>query len=259
MIRAQEHDKVDVVDTQEKADKVPNTSTSTQTISTGPVSINYEFAPAPTKERVSYSIGIQTTEPWSPIRPNRSTDGFSDSEADQSPSLLHTPRKSKRLSRREREREEELRQNLRQEIMTELKSIEAPASKNPTVENGHNFPLRLLNDEEASAVTSSEDFLDFVERSSKVIEKALDQEYDILADYAIGGFNGLDEDDDEGYASSRVRKSRRIKEIAQFYDERWSKKRMISDINFSLRVYPFSDQTIMYITKGFTSSFPNSC
>ena len=86
-------------------------------------------------------------------------------------------------------------------------------------------------------MTNSEDFLDFVERSSKVIEKALDQDYDVLADYALDGTNGIDEDEDEGYGNSKGRKGRRIKQIAQFYDERWNKKRMISDLNFSSKVY----------------------
>ena len=84
-------------------------------------------------------------------------------------------------------------------------------------------------------MTSSGDFVEFVERSSKVIERALDQEYDILADYALGGVNGLD-DDDDGFGATRGGKGRRIKEVAQFWDERWSKKRMISDISFSPKV-----------------------
>jgi len=74
--------------------------------------------------------------------------------------------------------------------------------------------------------------MDFVERSSKVIERALDEEYDILADYALSGENGVEDDDDE-YGNTRGKGRRRVKEIAQFYDERWSKKRMISDISFS--------------------------
>ena len=88
-----------------------------------------------------------------------------------------------------------------------------------------------MNDDELNAVTSSDDFLDFVEKSSKVIERALDEEYDILADYELGGMNANDEEDDE-YGNKR----RGIKEITQFYDERWSKKRTISDLSFSPKV-----------------------
>lgn len=139
---------------------------------------------------------------------------------------------SKRMSRRERTREEELRENIRKEIEEELKATRDLVTDGPVKTSQPekaNFPARNLTSEELNAVTSSDDFMDFVERSSKVIERALDQEYDILADYQLSGENGV-EDDDE-YSTGRGR--RRVKEVAQFYDERWSKKRMISDINFS--------------------------
>ena len=244
--------------TQEKVPQTQNASAATQTLSTAPVFINYEFTPSPKIERLSYSVGIQTTEPRSPPRRNKSTDGLSDSDGDQSPSIMRSPRNSKRLSRREREREDELRQNLRREIEAELKAVKDPTSKNSLGEGEQKYPARTLSGEEMNAVTSSEDFLDFVERSSKVIEKALDQEYDILADYAVGSFNGIDEDEDEGYASSRGKKSRRIKEIAQFYDERWSKKRMISDICFSPKVCLLPGRAPIHTADCFTFSFPNS-
>ena len=69
-----------------------------------------------------------------------------------------------------------------------------------------------------------------------MIEKALDQDYDVLADYGLDGLEGLNDEEDEGYSKSKARKGRRIKEVAQFYDERWSKKRMISDLGFSPKV-----------------------
>lgn len=194
--------------------------------------------PAQKPETISYSIGIQTTEPWSPPRHHRSaTDGLSDSDDDHSPSVIRTPKASKRLSRREKDREDELRRNLRREVEEELKAVKHPTSGGFISQGTQlNFPIRGLTGEELNAVTSSEDFLDFVERSSKVIERALDQEYDVLADYAVDGLNGVDDDDDEGYASSHGKRGMRLKEVAQFYDERWSKKRMISDINFSPKV-----------------------
>ncbi len=98
------------------------------------------------------------------------------------------------------------------------------------------YPARALTEEELNAVTSSEDFLDFVDRSSKVIEKALDQDYDVLVDYGMDGLRGVDEEEDEGYASFKGRKGRRMKEVTQFYDERWSRKRMISDLGYSPKV-----------------------
>ena len=214
-------------------------STATQTLSTIEVSSNYETPPAPTSkvEVVSYSIGIQTTEPWSPAGREGSRDNFSDSDTEHSPSATRAPRASKRASRREREREEELRRNLRREIEEELKAIKDPITADSNGQSAEQrFPARALTGDEMNAVTSSDDFADFLERSSKVIERALEQEYDVLANYAPEGFGDQSDDEDEGYGSLRGKKGRRVREIAQFYDERWSKKRMISDINFSPKV-----------------------
>lgn len=207
------------------------TSTATQTISTAPISTNYEFAPVTNYETLSYSKGIQTAETWSPQGRSRTSDGLSGSESDRS-----TSRKAKRLSRREREREEELRQSLRREIEEELKAVKEPMTNGAAAAAQPKYPARALTEEELNAVTSSEDFLDFVDRSSKVIEKALDQDYDVLVDYGMDGLRGVDEEEDEGYASSKGRKGRRMKEVTQFYDERWSRKRMISDLGYSPKV-----------------------
>lgn len=212
-------------------------SVATQTLSTAEVTINYETPPASKLETLSYSIGIQTTEAWSPPGHRDPTEDLSNSDADFSPTKTRPHKSSKRLNRREREREDELRRNLRQEIEEELK---ATVYSSTTLLDGEaataKFPARALTGDEMNAVTSSDDFADFLERSSKVIERALDQEYDVLANYAPEGLNELDDDEDEGYASSKGKNGRRMKEIAQFYDERWSKKRMISDINFSPKV-----------------------
>lgn len=206
-----------------------------QTLSIGPLTTVYETLSSPKPEILTYSKGVQTSEPWSP--PKQWSHG-SDSEADESPTRVKTPRAAKRLSRRERERDEELRQNLRKEIEEELKALQQLGPDTTTVASlsQQNFPARTLTNEELNAVTSSEDFLDFVERSSKVIERALEQEYDILADYALGGMNGLDDEDDR-FGATGTKKGRRIKEVAQFWDERWSKKRMISDLGFSPKVH----------------------
>lgn len=214
---------------------VHTVSAGTQTLSTAPVQTNFEFLPAPTKAATkleTYSKGVQTSEPWSSPQQSRSSGGLSDSERDRSPSASLSP-KAKRLSRRQREREEQLRQNLKREIEEELRAVKDLSIDGPIPTGQAKFPARDLTDEEVNAVTASDDFLDFIERSSKVIEKALDQDYDVLADYALDGATGVDEDDDEGYGRSTGKKGRRIKQVAQFYDERWSKRRMISDMNFS--------------------------
>lgn len=197
-------------------------STSTQTLSSAPVTTIYEVAPSRKIDVPTYNKAIQTSEPWPPHRRDRSNDRFPDSDSDQ---IVRSPRASKRLSRREREKEEELRQKLRREIEEELKAVKDPGLENPATAAEPNFPARALSEEELKAVTSSDDFLDFVERSTKVIERALDEDYDLLANYAIDGLEDVGNDDDVG-----------IREIIQFYDQRWSKKRMISDLGFSPKV-----------------------
>lgn len=182
----------------------------------------YEVAPARKIDIPTYNKAIQTSEPWPPHRRDRSNDRFPDSDSDQ---IVRSPRTSKRLSRREREKEEELRQKLRREIEEELKAVKDPVLESIAAAAEPNFPARALTEEELKAVTSSDDFLDFVERSTKVIERALDEDYDLLANYAIDGLEDVGNDDDVG-----------IREIIQFYDQRWSKKRMISDLGFSPKV-----------------------
>lgn len=208
-----------------------------QTLSIAPLATVFEYDGEPRKEKeiITYSKGVQTSTDWSPPRARGA--GGSDSERDDSPT--RSPR-AKRLSRRQKERDEEIRANLKKEIEEEIKaaqqaSIDAGAGQTASKEN---FPFKTLTNEELAAVENSEDFAGFVERSTKVLERALDQQlgYDILADYAIGGVN-VDEED-EGYGSSGGKKGRRIKEVAQFWDERWSKKRMISDLGFSSKVLP---------------------
>ncbi|KAJ9299941.1 hypothetical protein DTO217A2_8047 [Paecilomyces variotii] len=199
------------------------TSAATQTVATGPIPEATESAPETKQETLTYSKAVQTDEWQQPRR--ESIDG---SVASGDDDFQETTRANKRLSRRERERDEEIREKLRKEIEEEIQAAKQLSDPTAAQSSQLRYPLRTLTDDELNAVTSSGDFLDFVERSSKVIERALDEEYDVLADYELGGINGEDEEEEE-YGKKR----RGIKEVAQFWDERWSKKRMISDISFS--------------------------
>ena len=161
--------------------------------------------------------------------------GLTDSEGERSPSKARTPKAKKRLSRRERECEEELRERLKREIEIEIRSLGESRTEVLASRTDDETAVQSLKAEDLAALASNNEFLSFVERSSKVAERRLDQEYDILADYALAGLGEVS-DDDEHLRMSEGKKSHSIKEIAQFYDERWSKKRMISDVNFSPKV-----------------------
>lgn len=162
----------------------------------------YDAPPSPVPEIITYNKDVQTMGTWTePMEENH--------ESVLSP-----------------EKVEEVRQRLREEIEEELR--QAAELKKAEVEEGkvgESVFARELSEEEKSAIMTSNDFLDFFERSSKVVERALDMEYDVLADYGSGV--GAEDDDQAG---------RRLKEVIQFYDERWSKKRQISDLHFSPKV-----------------------
>ena len=197
-------------------------ATDAQPLSLAELQTVYEIPVEAKPEIITYSKGVQTTEPWQPDQSQ--IDGEFVNEAD---GLSSSPsRRRRKLSQRERElEEEEIRQRLRQEIEEELRALKMDEPEETEKER---FPIRALAPEELNAVTSSNDFLDFVERSSKVIERALDEEYDLLADYALQA-RDLEEDDE--YVG---RRGRRVKEVAQFdLQDVMGKKRMISDIDFS--------------------------
>ncbi|KHO00105.1 cytoplasmic dynein 1 intermediate chain 2 [Metarhizium album ARSEF 1941] len=218
-------------------------------LSTAPLTTVYECPPSPVKEVFSYSKGVQTSDEWpSPAR-NRAQSTVSDSD-DLTTGTTNSP--NKRQSRRERDREEQLRQKIREEVEAELRAAKeslADGTSTAPPAASANYPSRELTAEELEAVTRSEAFVDFLEQSTKVIERAIDHEtYDILTDYALQGKD--QDDDDEESGNSGGRGSHRIKEVVQFFDDRWSKKRMISGIDFSPK---FSELLLASYTKNPTA------
>ncbi|KAK4545636.1 hypothetical protein LTR36_002589 [Oleoguttula mirabilis] len=214
----------DVVDTPVR--KYQDAVTDTQTLSFAALTTVYEIPVETKPEVITYSKGVQTSEAW-----QSGDDGVVEGEGEADGGTRSPGRRRRRyLSERERELEEEaIRQRLRQEIEEELRALSLDESVDKDKER---FPARSLAPEELNAVTSSNDFLDFIERSSKVIERALDEEYDVLADYAQQARSA--EDDDEDAANYTGRKGRRIKEIASFdLTDPMGKKRMISALDFS--------------------------
>ncbi|KGQ11891.1 hypothetical protein BBAD15_g2372 [Beauveria bassiana D1-5] len=163
-------------------------------LSTVPLTTVYECPPSPVKEIFSYSKGVQTTDGWtSPARPRSQS---LQSDQDDVSGSMTSP--SKKLSRRERDREEELRQKIRDEVEEELRATRERLADGAEAQQSSatNYPIRELTSEELGAVTRSDEFVEFLEQSTKVIERAIDQEtYDILTDYSLQG-KDLDKEDD---------------------------------------------------------------
>lgn len=202
-------------------------SSQTQTQSIEPLETVAVNPSVPKREEVaSYSTGIQTTESW-PLAGDESQ-----SEADHGDDGYSHARKryGKRGTRLQREqREEDLRKQLRQEIEQEMQQQPDEVTKNGTT-NGFkpNGPSssRSLTTAEMATLARSAPFEAFIEKSSKVVERALEQDYDILADYSLEDHLALRN-------GETTEESRSLRQLTQFYDERWSKRRMISDIDFS--------------------------
>lgn len=217
-------------------------------LTTVPLTTVYQCPPSPVKEVFSYSKGVQTTDEWT--LPNRPRAQSLLSNNDDIPGPTSSP--SKRLSRRERDREEELRQQIREEIAEELRATKeflTDGVVSPDAFMSTNNLSRNLTTEELDALAQSDEFIDFLDKSTKVIERALEQEtYDILTDYALQGQDVDDEDEESGNTGGRGK--HRVKEVAQFFDERWSKKRMISGIDFSPK---FSELLLASYTKNPTA------
>lgn len=70
----------------------------------------------------------------------------------------------------------------------------------------------------------SEDFRKFVTRAGRVIERAIAENVDIYTDY-IGGADGEETNDERSHA--------RLSLNREFYDDRWSKNRCITDMDWS--------------------------
>jgi dynein intermediate chain len=113
--------------------------------------------------------------------------------------------------------ETELRARILAEMANE-KSLEAQL-KDEELQKG-------LSADELQAVYASTDFTSFLEGSTKIVQRALSDGYDYLRDYTVsGGEGGLDEHE-----------GRRVRLVCAFGDERWTKNRSVTDVDWSPKV-----------------------
>jgi len=87
--------------------------------------------------------------------------------------------------------------------------------------------IRELSEEEKQMIILSEDFQRFIDRAGRIMERALGESVDIYADYSgIMGDDGIDE-----------KSNQRISLNRWFFDERWSKNRCVTSLDWSQQ-YP---------------------
>ncbi|ORX56626.1 hypothetical protein BCR36DRAFT_580934 [Piromyces finnis] len=79
-----------------------------------------------------------------------------------------------------------------------------------------------FSEEEKKNIMSSDGFKDFFDNSTKIVERALDESYDIMIDYRID--NAVEDD--------KVNDNT-LKLLSSFYSEEWTKDRTVTDMDWS--------------------------
>jgi dynein intermediate chain len=74
-------------------------------------------------------------------------------------------------------------------------------------------------------IQKSQEFVEFVDISTKLVERALNEKYDFMKDYTLG----IDTENDET-------SGKHVKFVCKFWDEKWCKNRSVTDVNWSLKV-----------------------
>lgn len=87
--------------------------------------------------------------------------------------------------------------------------------------------VKDLTEDEKKQILISEDFQSFFSRTTRIVERVLaENDDDVYVDYAGGDNEGKDEDQLAG---------ERLKLTRQFFDERWSKHRTITSLDWSIQ------------------------
>ncbi|KAK9263960.1 WD40-repeat-containing domain protein [Lipomyces tetrasporus] len=158
------------------------------------------------EEKITYSKEVQTAESWITEEP-------------QYECAQHDALSASDLG----EFQEKVRERLRREVEEEL-YLQQKSRDRLNVEyepSARKINIKELRPEVKSDLLQSVEFLQFIERSSKIVERVLDDDYDILVDYA----SGFDDKDSQSEGM--------IKQVAQFYSDRWSSNRTITAIDWS--------------------------
>lgn len=95
-------------------------------------------------------------------------------------------------------------------------------------ESDNTAPPHELTEEEKQQILHSEEFLSFFDHSTRIVERALSEQINIFFDYS-----GRDLEDKEG----EIQAGAKLSLNRQFFDERWSKHRVVSCLDWSSQ-YP---------------------
>ena len=88
-----------------------------------------------------------------------------------------------------------------------------------------------LSEEEKQKIVLSEEFQRFFDRSTRLVERALWEEPNLFVDYT-GGYDGENGDGGDGDKAGIKLSLNRY-----FYDERWTKNRVVTSMDWSVRSF----------------------
>jgi dynein intermediate chain len=159
------------------------------------IDVEQELFELPPRERVIYNKEVQTMS--IETEPDTSVPAWAQPE-----SKGHDPEKDQEL--------------LDRELEAESVQLDAEIEEE----------IRDLSEEERAGIFATPDFLEFIEQSSKFVQRALNDTYDYLSDYTRGLESGADESE-----------GRKVKRVCAFSDERYTKNRSITDVDWSPK-YP---------------------
>ncbi|XP_071977841.1 cytoplasmic dynein 1 intermediate chain 2 isoform X2 [Engystomops pustulosus] len=109
------------------------------------------------------------------------------------------------------------------------KPTSAPEEEKPAKkEEKSEVPPHELTEEEKQQIVHSEEFISFFDHSTRIVERALSEQINIFFDYS-----GRDLEEKEG----EIQAGAKISLNRQFFDERWSKHRVVSCLDWSSQ-YP---------------------
>lgn len=109
-----------------------------------------------------------------------------------------------------------------EEVENQRKAYEEDQKAKAELEKKKEAKLWELSEEERKMIYNIPEFKEFVDLSTKFVERAINENYDILRDYKVD--EDIDDDEDEGP---------RVKYLCSYFDDRWNKNRSVTDVNWS--------------------------
>lgn len=168
----------------------------------------------PSRPKVTYDKSIQTTPSLFPLSPSTGTSTTPDD-----------PNPNSKAGGAGRENSDEMRARIIAELEEERIKLDAEIEMEKRAAQVENEALIKagLSAPVLSSVLSSPPFLDFLESSSKIVQRALGDSYDYLRDYSIGTA-----EEGEGETSGA-----KVRLLGAWYEESWGKGRSVTGVDWS--------------------------